>query len=111
MNIITNFIRFDNDDFTKATGTGLVSTLDRDIDIKVVPFTSDNPKAPTHRVFAKSPRGLDIEVGGIWQKLNAEKKPYYTLSIKGLKLNANLGRFPGQDDDQVQAIIPWDPQD
>ncbi|MER9202921.1 hypothetical protein NKH74_27640 [Mesorhizobium sp. M0933] len=39
------------------------------------------------------------------------KKPYYTLSIKRLGFNANLGRYPGQDDPTLQAIIEWDPRD
>lgn len=47
-----------------------------------LPFASDNEKAPTHRVYAKSPRGHDIEVGGIWKKENQDGKPYYTLSIR-----------------------------
>lgn len=108
---ITNYIQFNGDNFGAATGTGLVSTLDRDIDIKVVPFSSTNPKAPTHRVFGRSPRGLDIEIGGVWKKTNAEDQPYYSLSIKALKLNANLGRYPGQNDPTLQAIIAWDPLD
>ncbi|RWB25699.1 DUF736 family protein [Mesorhizobium sp.] len=107
----TNFIQFDADDFDAAKGKGLISTIERDLDIAVVPFSSDNEKAPTHRVYAKSPRGHDIEVGGIWKKKNAEGKPYYTLSIKRLSFNANLGRFPGQDDPTLQAIIEWEPRD
>ncbi|MER8759899.1 DUF736 domain-containing protein [Mesorhizobium sp. M0976] len=85
--------------------------IERDLDINAVPFSPDNEKAPTHRVYAKSPRGHDIEVGGIWKKKNAEGKPYYTLSIKRLGFNANLGRFPGQDDPTLQAIIEWEPRD
>ena len=107
----TNFIKFTNDDIDGAAGTGIISTIDRDLDIKVTPFASNNEKAPTHRVFAKSPRGHDIEVGGIWKKISAEQKVYYTLSIKRLGFNANLGRYPGQDDASVQAIIEWDPRD
>jgi uncharacterized protein (DUF736 family) len=108
---ITNYIQFEGDDLVTAKGTGLISTIDRDMDIKVVPFDSDNEKAPTHRVYAKSPRGHDIEVGGIWKKDNQEGKPYYTLSIRRLRYNANLGRFPGQDDASLQAIIEWDARD
>ncbi len=108
---ITNYIQFDGDDLATEKGTGLISTIDRDMDIKVVPFDSDNEKAPTHRVYAKSPRGHDIEVGGIWKKDNQEGKPYYTLSIRKLRYNANLGRFPGQDDASLQAIIEWDARD
>jgi uncharacterized protein (DUF736 family) len=107
----TNYIQFDADDLDAAKGKGLISTIERDLDIAAVPFSSDNEKAPTHRVYAKSPRGHDIEVGGIWKKKNAEGKPYYTLSIKRLSFNANLGRFPGQDDPTLQAIIEWEPRD
>ncbi|MDX0371912.1 DUF736 family protein [Sinorhizobium meliloti] len=108
---ITNYIQFDGDNLDTAKGAGLISTIDRDMDIKVVPFDSDNEKAPTHRVYAKSPRGHDIEVGGIWKKANQDGKPYYTLSIRKLRYNANLGRFPGQDDASLQAIIEWEPRD
>ncbi|MHC2420016.1 DUF736 family protein [Sinorhizobium meliloti] len=108
---ITNYIQFDGDNLDTAKGAGLISTIDRDMDIKVVPFESDNEKAPTHRVYAKSPRGHDIEVGGIWKKANQDGKPYYTLSIRKLRYNANLGRFPGQDDASLQAIIEWEPRD
>jgi uncharacterized protein (DUF736 family) len=51
-----------------AVGKGLISTIERDLDIAAVPFSSDNEKAPTHRVYAKAPRGHDIEVGGIWKR-------------------------------------------
>ncbi|MDW9419034.1 DUF736 family protein [Sinorhizobium meliloti] len=108
---ITNYIQFDGDNLDTAKGAGLISTIDRDMDIKVVPFESDNEKAPTHRVYAKSPRGHDIEVGGIWKNENQDGKPYYTLSIRKLRYNANLGRFPGQDDASLQAIIEWEPRD
>lgn len=108
---ITNYIQFDGDNLDTAKGAGLISTIDRDMDIKVVPFESDNEKAPTHRVYARSPRGHDIEVGGIWKKENQDGKPYYTLSIRKLRYNANLGRFPGQDDVSLQAIIEWEPRD
>lgn len=108
---ITNYIQFDGDNLDTAKGAGLISTIDRDMDIKVMPFESDNERAPTHRVYAKSPRGHDIEVGGIWKKDNQDGKPYYTLSIRKLRYNANLGRFPGQDDASLQAIIEWEPRD
>ncbi|MCM5690183.1 DUF736 family protein [Sinorhizobium meliloti] len=108
---ITNYLQFDGDNLDTAKGAGLISTIDRDMDIKVVPFESDNEKAPTHRVYAKSPRGHDIEVGGIWKKENQDGKPYYTLSIRKLRYNANLGRFPGQDDASLQAIVEWEPRD
>ena len=107
---MTNFIQFDKDDIDNAKGTGLISTIDRDLDIKVTPFDSTNEKAPTHRVYAKSPRGHDIEVGGIWKKKNQNGGDYLSLSVSTGhgRLNANLGRFPGQDDEDLMAVIPWD---
>lgn len=111
MSNLTNYIQFDADDLETAKGAGLISTLDRDLDIKVVPFHSDHPKAPTHRVFAKSPRGFEVDVGGIWKQKNREGGTYFTLSVRPLKFNANLGRLAGQDDERLQAVIPWDPKD
>lgn len=111
MTNLTNFIKFDDDNLEDSEGAGLISTLDRDIDIKVVPFSSDHPDAPTHRVYAKSPRGHNIDVGGIWKKKNREGGSYFNLSVKAIRFNANLGRLAGQDDDSLQAIIPWDPRD
>lgn len=105
---ITNFIQFNGNNIATATGTGRFSSLTHDIELKAVPFTSDNPDAPTHRVFGKSPAGYELEVGGIWQGKNQQGGVKYTLHVKPLRLNANLGRFPGQDDETLQAIIPWE---
>ena len=110
-NNMTNFIQFDGDDIQKSKGKGIISTLKYDADIEVIPFKSDNPKAPTHQIYAKSPRGYNLQVGGMWMKMNEDNKPYFTLSIKDIRFNANLGRYPGQDDPTLQAIIPWEPRD
>lgn len=49
-------------------------------------------------------------IGGIWKKQNQNGGDYFTLSVNtGYgRLNANLGRYPGQDDDALMAVIPWD---
>ncbi len=108
---ITNYIQFDAEKFETATGHGIISTIERDIDISAYPNNSSNDKAPTHRLYAKSPRGYDIEVGGIWKKTSeASGNEYFTLSIRKLGFNANLGKFPHQDDPTLQAIIEWDPK-
>lgn len=108
---ITNFIQFESDDIENAKGKGLISTLDRDMDITVVPFASEKPNAPTHRVYSKSPRGYDIEVGAIWKRKNKEDGgEYLNLSIKRLGYQANLGRMAGQDDPALQAVIEWEPR-
>ena len=51
-----------------------------------------------------------------WSKREQEKKKnqtggdYLSLSVSTGhgRLNANLGRFPGQDDEDLMAVIPWD---
>ena len=105
----TNYIQFEADALETAQGAGIISTIDRDIDITVVPFKSDNPKAPTHRVFAKSPRGYDIDSGAIWKRTSETTgRDYLALSIPRLGYNANLGKFAGQDDESLQAVIEWE---
>lgn len=70
---------------------------------------ASNPKAPVFKLHTQTPRGRGVEIGGIWKK-NQQGGDYYTLSvnISHSKLNANLGRFQGQDDEDLMAIIPWD---
>ncbi|KIP98101.1 hypothetical protein RU07_22990 [Agrobacterium tumefaciens] len=108
---LTNFIQFDNDTLATAKGQGRISTLTADIEIHVVPITSTNLRAPSHRVFGKSPAGYELEVGAIWIGENQDGGTKFTLQIKQLKFNANLGRYAGQDDESLQAIIPWQDRD
>lgn len=83
-----------------------------DIDITVEPVTSDNPMAPTHRVLDRSPRGRLVECGGIWKKQNRDTgADYFTLTIRDFGFNANLGKAANQDDEKVQAVIPWGPKE
>ncbi|MGV2069080.1 DUF736 family protein [Agrobacterium sp. 22-226-1] len=84
-----------------------ISTLSHDIEIRAVPFTSANEKAPTHRIFGKSPAGYELEAGAIWQGQNNNSRTKFTFFIKQLRLDANLGRYAGQDDASLQAI-PWE---
>ena len=108
----TNIIKFHKDNITTSKGTGSISTLTFDIDVAVEPNSSENPMAPTHRVFARSPRGKLVECGGVWKKENKETgAEYFTLTIRDYNFNANLGKAAGQDDDSVQAVIPWGPKD
>ncbi|ASY61374.1 DUF736 family protein [Sinorhizobium sp. CCBAU 05631] len=107
MSDLMNFIQIDDE--TNAL-TGNLATLTFDIDITGEPVESTNPKAPVYRLFGKTPRGRRIEIGGIWKKKNQSGGDYFTLSVNTgfAKLNANLGRYPGQDDDSLMAVIPWD---
>lgn len=106
----TNIIKFENDNLETAAGKGSISTLTFDADVELVPNQSDNEMAPTHRLYSRSPRGRRIEVGGVWKKFSKETgAAYFTLSIPQYGFNANLGIAAGQDDEQVQAVIPWGP--
>jgi uncharacterized protein (DUF736 family) len=102
MTDLTNFIRIDGDKLT-----GNVATLTFDIDFAGEPVASDNPDAPKFRIFAKSPRGRRIEIGALWQNMNRDEKPYYSLSLNTghSRFYANLGRYPGQDEDNLYAVI------
>ncbi|ANH08752.1 UNVERIFIED_ORG: DUF736 domain-containing protein (plasmid) [Roseateles sp. XES5] len=106
MTELANFIRINEDN----TISGNIASISYDLDITGEAFTSTNAKAPVYRLFAKSPRGRRIEVGGIWQKKNQTGGDYLSLSVNTGhgRLNANLGRFPGQDDEDLMAVIPWD---
>lgn len=106
MTDLVNFIRFNADN----TLTGNIASVAYDLDIVGEEFDSTNAKAPVYRLFAKSAKGRRVEIGGIWKKQNREGGDYFTLSVNtGYgKLNANLGRFPGHDDDDLMAVIPWD---
>ena len=106
MTELSNFIRFNED----GTLSGNIASIAYDIDISGETFTSSNDKAPAYRVFARSPRGRRVELGGIWKKQNQTGGDYYSLSIRTGhgRLNANLGRFPGQDDEDLMAVIPWE---
>ncbi|TBN14909.1 DUF736 family protein [Agrobacterium cavarae] len=106
MTDLVNFIRFNDNN----TLTGNIASLAYDLDIFGEEFDSTNAKAPVYRLFAKTPRGRRVEIGGIWQKKNQNGGDYFTLSVNtGYgKLNANLGRYPGQDDDELMAVIAWD---
>ena len=59
-----NTIRFHNDNIDTSKAVGSISTLHFDIDVTLVPYASDNEMAPTCRIYARSPDGKKIEVGG-----------------------------------------------
>jgi uncharacterized protein (DUF736 family) len=105
MKNLSNFIHFDGNSFT-----GNLASLAYDINITGQRVSSSNEKAPIYRVFAKSPAGRDIEIGGIWENQRQDGTGTYKSLIVNTghsKLRANLGRFPGQDDENLMAVIPW----
>lgn len=105
MTKLTNYIRFNQD----GTFEGNIASWTYDYEISGEKFTSSHPDAPAFRVYAKSPRGRNVEVGGIWKKRNAQGGEYFNITIKSgeVDLKANLGRYPDQDDPDLMAIIPW----
>lgn len=105
MTDLVNFIQFNNDKLT-----GNIATLSYDIDLTGEALNSENPKAPVFRLFGRTPRNRPIEVGAIWKKQNRRNEDYYTLTVNTGhgQINANLGRYPGQDDETLMAVIPWD---
>jgi uncharacterized protein (DUF736 family) len=100
---LSNFMQIAN-----GNVIGNIATVAFDIDLTGESVDSDNEKAPKYRLFTRSPRGRRVEIGGIWQRLNREKEPYYTLTISTghSRFYANLGRYPGQDDETLYAVIP-----
>ena len=108
-NSLTNFINFDSEDIKTANGIGLISTIDWDRKIIIEAFKSDNEKAPTHQVFALSPAGHKINIGAIWEQQSQSGSTYFSIQLPRMNnFRANLGKYAGQDDLSVQAIIPWD---
>ncbi|NTG38883.1 DUF736 domain-containing protein [Agrobacterium rhizogenes] len=104
---LTNYVQFADD---RKTLKGNIASISYDVDIAGEAYTSDNPKAPAYRLFAESPLGRRLEIGGVWKKRNQSGGNYFTLTFNtGYgKLNANLDRYPGHDDAELLAVIPWD---
>ncbi|MFW8584195.1 DUF736 family protein [Rhizobium beringeri] len=104
---LTNYIQITREGVTLK---GNIASIAYDFDIVGEAYTSDNAKAPVYRLFAKSPRGKRIEIGGIWKKQNQNGGKYHTLTVNtGYgKLSANLGRYQARDDEDLMAVIPWD---
>lgn len=102
-----NIIRFKSEDILNSTGQGNIATLSMDADFTAKPNTSTKDNSPTHDLFGLSPKGKEILIGAIWQNINKDGNPYFSLSIPVLNYRANLGQAAGQDEPEVQAIIPW----
>lgn len=102
MTELTNYIRINGDKLI-----GNVATVTFDFDITGEAVVSDNPDAPKFRLFGRSPKGRHIDVGALWQNENREGKPYFSISINtgSGRFYANLGRYPGQDEENMYAVI------
>jgi hypothetical protein len=105
---LTNFVKFESDNFLSSNGYGRFSTLSRDVDFTVTLFKSMNPKAPIHQLTSLSPSGFQIKVGTIWISRNMQQGVYYQISFPHLdNFKGNLGKHPDFNDPTLCAIIPW----
>ena len=90
---------------------GRLSTLSLQCEIKLAPNTQKaKAEQPDFRVFGrKDSRSIPVEIGAAWVRTNREGDEYVSLSISapelGRRIFANLGKAPGQDDDDVFALI------
>lgn len=105
MTELTNFIRFHQN----GKLSGNIAALDFDFNVIGEKLDSTHEDAPVYRLYGYSPRGRKVEIGGIWERQNKQGQPYrqLTASTPHRVFRANLGRYPGQDDDSLMAVIPW----
>ncbi|MEO0923859.1 MAG: DUF736 family protein [Pseudomonadota bacterium] len=102
MENLTNYVSINGDKLT-----GNIASITFDVDFRGTAVVSDNEKAPKFRLTAKSPRGRDVEIGAIWEKTSQEGKEYFSFKVDtgSGPLYGNLGRYQGQDDDTLYAMI------
>ena len=104
---LSNYLKFHDDQIVD----GNIATLTYDVNLIGEKLTSNNPKAPLHRLYGYSPKGRKVQIGCIWQQKRKDGTgTYLTLEIDtgSATVRANLGKYPGQDDENLMAIIPWE---
>ncbi len=85
---------------------GNLKTLTVRAEIDIVPVDNPGPNGPHFRIFA----GTGFEAGAVWRKTSRTNGTTY-LSFKldapelPQTLYGNLGRQPGQDDEDVLCLI------
>lgn len=89
------------------TYTGSLKTLTISAPIQFIPNANQaNDKAPHFRIMSGN-----IEVGAAWNKTSQSGAEYVSVKLEAPEFGvfyANLGKAPGQDDEDVYAII-WNP--
>lgn len=85
--------------------TGELLTLTLEVPIAFVPIPKKTDNAPSWRIMAGR-----AEVGSAWLNENEKTgRKHVSLTLEGpelpFKINANLGRAPGQDSDDAFDII------
>lgn len=72
---------------------GYIASVHFDLEIALRPNTqSTGENAPDMLVFAKSPRGREIQIGGMWERISRAEKPYMamTVRIEDRQISANI---------------------
>lgn len=89
------------------TYTGALKTLTISAPIQFIANAKKgNDKAPDFRVMSGN-----IELGAAWNKTSQNGGEYVSVKLEAPEfgvLYANLGQAPGQDDEDVYALI-WNP--
>lgn len=84
---------------------GFVRTMTVQAGIRFEKIEKTKPSAPDFRIFADN----NFEIGAAWIKESQQGNEYISLTLDAPelpnRLNANLGREGGQDDEDVFAII------
>jgi uncharacterized protein (DUF736 family) len=104
MTELTNFIRFNED----GTLSGNIAALDFDINVTGEKLGQNKEDGPVYRLFGYSPHGRKVEIGGVWRQTNKRGQGYFQLTAHtpNRVFRANLGLYPGLDDESVRIIIP-----
>ena len=101
-----NYIQFDE---KRETFVGNVASLEFDEDIHGIKLEGGNDNSPAYRIFGKTPKNRDVEIGAVWRRENEQGQEYLQMSVHlpGRTLRANLGKYPGEFDDSLMSVIFW----
>lgn len=101
-----NYVRFDE---KGETFEGNIASLEFDEDIRGVKLESSNTGAAAYRVFGKTPKDREVEIGAVWRRKNDQGQEYLQLSVHmpDRTVRATLGKYPGETDDCLMSVIFW----
>lgn len=101
-----NYVQFDG---TRETFEGNIASLEFDEDIRGIKLDSNNEGSPAYRVYGKTPKNREVEIGAVWRRKNEQGQEYFQMSVHmpGRTVRANLGKYPGEIDDKLMSVIFW----
>ncbi|WP_180902488.1 DUF736 domain-containing protein [Martelella soudanensis] len=99
-----NYVRFNE---SGETFEGNIASLEFDEDIRGVKLESSNIGAPAYRVYGKTQKDQEVEIGAVWRRKNDQGQEYLQMSVhmRGRTVRANLGKYPGETDDSLMSVI------